>query len=388
MKDLVNKDLVNKIYTLKDNFILVGLTGKTGSGCSTISNILENGYQDYKAVNETDKYIQQKKDRIIKNFASKNFKNKKFYIIKPSTIIMMIFVFEKNIFFNEIESLMKLLLIDDTKEQELKIKCQYILSLYNIFKIFNSKESNFKEEFEDLLSDFQNKNKIKLIEIIKEKKTQYEKSLKNQSLDKLKNDIGSLFELDDKFDNSQIKITHKYKKIKKVTRKKIKNKFQLKIKIMNTFLEYLAKNENKKFIDLYEKYHTMIQTARLEKKLTIETLQVVGDLVRSQVDIFKLPNYINLMVKALRAKAKAKTKDAHCYIAIYSLKNPFEIVFFKERYSAYYTFSVHSKDEIIYSRFSNLDEIKEIHRKEMYQYNTEKQKDSLKLKLTLRTHNK
>ena len=61
------KNLVDKIYTLKNDFILIGLTGKTGSGCSTIANILKNGYIDYKAVNERDKYIQQKKDRIIKN---------------------------------------------------------------------------------------------------------------------------------------------------------------------------------------------------------------------------------------------------------------------------------------------------------------------------------
>ena len=381
------KDLVNKIYTLKDNFILVGLTGKTGSGCSTISNILESGYQDYKAVNESDKYIQQKKDRVIKNFANKNFKDKKFYIIKPSTIIMMIFVFEKNIFFNEIQSLIYLLNKKTDNEEELKTKCQYILNLYNIFKIFNSKDSDFNEQFEILLSDFKYSDKIELMKVIKEKKTKYDERLKNETLDELKNEISSLFKLDANFDNSHIKITDEYQKLEEITKEKVTYKLETKIKIMNIFLEYLAKNENEKFIDLYEKYNTIIQDKRTEGKLTTKTLQVIGDLVRSKVDIFKLPNYINFMIKALRAKAKAKSEDAPCYIAIDSLKNPFEIVFFKERYSAYYTFSIHSKDEVIYSRFSNLEEIKEIHKKEMYQSDKEKQKESLNSKEDFNSQN-
>ena len=128
------KNLVNQIYTLKNKFILIGLTGKTGSGCSTIADILKEGYIEYQAVNENDKYIQQKKDRIIKNYASKNFEDKNFYIIKPSTIIIMIFIFEKAIFFNEVRELKKLL--DENDIIKIKIKASNILKLYQIIKIF------------------------------------------------------------------------------------------------------------------------------------------------------------------------------------------------------------------------------------------------------------
>ena len=33
------KNKVSKIYENKENFLVIGLTGKTGSGCSTVSSI-------------------------------------------------------------------------------------------------------------------------------------------------------------------------------------------------------------------------------------------------------------------------------------------------------------------------------------------------------------
>lgn len=67
-----------------------------------------------------------------------------------------------------------------------------------------------------------------------------------------------------------------------------------------------------------------------------------------------------------------------CYIAIDSLKNPFEIVFFKERYSAYYTFSIHSKDETIERRLKDLGyNSQDIHKKEQNVDEKDKQKGSL-----------
>lgn len=33
-------EVVKQIYKLRQNFILIGLTGRTGSGCSTVAKIL------------------------------------------------------------------------------------------------------------------------------------------------------------------------------------------------------------------------------------------------------------------------------------------------------------------------------------------------------------
>lgn len=34
-------EVVQQIYKLRQNFILIGLTGKTGSGCSTVAKLLQ-----------------------------------------------------------------------------------------------------------------------------------------------------------------------------------------------------------------------------------------------------------------------------------------------------------------------------------------------------------
>ena len=41
-------EVVKQIYKLRQNFILIGLTGRTGSGCSTVAKVLETEYvQDF-----------------------------------------------------------------------------------------------------------------------------------------------------------------------------------------------------------------------------------------------------------------------------------------------------------------------------------------------------
>ena len=69
------KEKINKIYENRQNFIVIGLTGKTGSGCSTIAKILENGYINYNSYNCELSITQNKKASIINKFASENFKN-------------------------------------------------------------------------------------------------------------------------------------------------------------------------------------------------------------------------------------------------------------------------------------------------------------------------
>ena len=67
------KNKVRSIYKNREEFIVLGLTGKTGSGCSTVADILKNGYKEYNPVDCTLADIQSRKAEIIKKFASKNF---------------------------------------------------------------------------------------------------------------------------------------------------------------------------------------------------------------------------------------------------------------------------------------------------------------------------
>ncbi|MCF6331444.1 MAG: deaminase [Sulfurimonas sp.] len=394
------KKLVENIYSQKNKFIIIGLTGKTGSGCSTISNILNNGYVNYNSTNCEDTHIQNRKDNIIQNFASKNFINKKFQTIRPSTIIMMLFVFEKSIFLSQIKLLTGLL--EKGKEQIQKVKnnikvdklvdvdceiniewkkkikeeCRKILDLYSAFINFNiqnklDKTSKFEQLLNLLQNNYNEKNKLKLLKYIKATKKNYEIELLSQSLEDLVIEINTMLGCSFKPSN---KI---FKKIKYNKKHEVLKKSIIKKKLLNDVLIKLATSKTKShiFINLYEKYNKLIIQNRDDKKLSIRQLQVIGDLVREKVSIFELPEYTNLLIKAYRNISK---EQGYCYIVIDSLKNPFEIVFFKKRYSAYYTFSVHATDETIYERFSKKKiDIKAIHQKELNKDDTDKQKGSL-----------
>lgn len=402
------KNHVGKIYENREEFLVIGLTGKTGSGCTTVAKILEHGYKDYHATNCHDKDIQNRKDSIIKAFASKTFtfEDKKFKIIKPSTLMMMLFVFEKQILFGKIKPLKEILDKTDDEinalyennlnkfQEDIKNEIIILKELYKIIIKFN--ETQDLEGFEDFENNFNEQKDYKVKEnrnllsnYIHEKKKEYENKLLQQNKANLLEEINRLFSCnlcDDDF--NKIKETGEYITIEdgENNKEKIENKIEIKRKIIDEVLTYLAKNRSKCFVKLYEAYNKKITDKRENRELPIQQLQTIGDLVREQIDIFQLPNYTNLLIKAFRKIAKEEKKS--CYIVIDSLKNPFEILFFKERYSAYYTFSIHAKDEVIYERVSKEDiDIKAIHRKEMNEDEKGKQKGSLDSKKDFNSQN-
>ncbi|WP_419777658.1 deoxycytidylate deaminase [Malaciobacter marinus] len=304
----------------------------------------------------------------------------------------MLFIFEKSIFFTQIKILKELLEKTHEDKNEIKEESNKLLNLYKAFISFdiNNKldnKSNFEYYLNNLIENCSDKNKSLVLKYIKDKKNKYEKKLLNQNLENLIKEINTLFGSKLKSQNKLFKKV-KYKKINSPIndKNKILNKFKKKREIISKVLEYLAKNKSSIFIKLYNKYNNIILEKRKSKELSIPQLQVIGDLVREKIDIFQLPEYINLLIKSYRKQSKKKNK--YCYIAIDSLKNPFEILFFKERYSAYYTFSIHATDEIIYERFidTNID-IKSIHKKELNKDNTDKQKGSLDSKKDFNSQN-
>lgn len=90
-------DAINKLFNEKENLIILGLTGRTGSGCSTASDILRKGYEkldlEYiERYSETgdDKY----KFEIVKNYISKDDRWIPFTRIEGSCVILS-YIFEK-----------------------------------------------------------------------------------------------------------------------------------------------------------------------------------------------------------------------------------------------------------------------------------------------------
>ena len=403
------KEKINKIYENRQNFIVIGLTGKTGSGCSTIAKILENGYINYNSYNCELSITQNKKASIINKFASENFKNdnKKFKVIKPSTILIMLFLFDNKIIIEKISSVYKLLTktvksieSDDEynkKEESRKENLnKEINELKEINKILNvlQKEVKIFKNFFDFINtiDLEKEKDIgnQISKEIKKVKEIYEKKLAKETSEDISKEIRSMFNIGEELDLKEYKIYFDKFQLLKLEnfnqedlKKNIESKVELKREIFNNFLTKYSKENSENFINLYNDFNKKIQDLRQieedDKKLSTKDLQLIGDLVREYIDIYQLPTYCNFLIKAYREKAKKYNQS--CYIVIDSLKNPFEIVFFKERYSAYYTFSIHSKDEIIKQRLKNLkysnDDIDYIHRKEQNVDIKDKQKGSL-----------
>jgi len=89
MEEQLN-NIVEKIYKLRKNFVIIGLTGRTGSGCSTVAKILqtanpENLKSEYREVNSAPINNDIRKNRIIYRFILKNWNP--FVVVKASDFI-------------------------------------------------------------------------------------------------------------------------------------------------------------------------------------------------------------------------------------------------------------------------------------------------------------
>ena len=82
--------VIDQIYKLRQDFMVIGLTGRTGSGCSTVAGVLAKGaftelkseYKEFRS-GKIDNNV--RKSRIVYNFMKKHWKP--FTIIKASDVI-------------------------------------------------------------------------------------------------------------------------------------------------------------------------------------------------------------------------------------------------------------------------------------------------------------
>lgn len=82
--------IISNIYHLRENFAIIGLTGRTGSGCSTIAKLFSNsnfGKLNSPVPSEEHDGISndERKYKILYNFAKENWKP--FTVITVSDII-------------------------------------------------------------------------------------------------------------------------------------------------------------------------------------------------------------------------------------------------------------------------------------------------------------
>lgn len=312
----------NLLLEERQKFILIGLTGKTGSGCSTFANLLKS--EDFEKLNpplpKSFDFINndERKYEIVYKYLKTKWK--KFDLIKVSDIIT---TFILDYTFDEfVEKLLELKL-----KRKITGKYEYI----NI--IDESLKSNVKKE-----------------------------------LSKLKNNDS---------DNENSILTEKLKSIFDSTRDS-RNKvkcFYTHKELSNCNGQHPTPKDTSEAYNYYfhklPKFSKILRTYldRVEPKLSSQVFQAIGNNIRTSgtafdddftpSNIFELSQRINNLIKLVRDHDKKNNKNKESCIVIDAFRNPYETIFFKDRYSAFHLISINTLEKERRSRLNIQKELTE-----------------------------
>ncbi len=314
-------EAVKNLYSQRDTFILIGLTGRTGSGCTTVADILSKESMDrldlrsYKTCDYND--ADERKYSIIYRYMKEGKKWKKFTVIEASSVIF-----------------------------------SFIL------------EGTYNDLF-DFISQVGKKGEIKEIDNLKKKIVKAlddkyrDKELKNIKLDKIGKQYidekaKKIIESLNNFDNS--------KNIKKiidyftVTLKQKKNKFRDVLK--NRVIENVTDNKEQgeeKLYNLYTYFMQMVGNNIRSSGKYYEEEEIFGKEITVAERINKLVNAIKEYEKEINDKYNIKQENGNVNnnsvnhertrICIDALRNSIEIQYFRDRYRAFYVFAVNTENE-------------------------------------------
>jgi deoxycytidylate deaminase len=269
---------LSKLYDLRQNFIVIGLTGRVGAGCTTIADI----------------------------FTSKTFDEAKFPEPKEE--------------FTSVGN--------DNNNRKYKIA-------YNFLK--ENWEQFYKLKYSKVLSLIVFKQKLEDIEILLDKVSatfnQLNLSKEKECLLKLKNETN--FTFNSKEDLSNLEHSENYNLFESQQLNDFHSKFDDALKSVN-------------LINRIKILHTICNNQRYGGCYFCE-----GD--PTMESIYSIADEINSIVKGYRQKNGKK-----CKVIIDSLRNPFEIMYFKERFSAYFTLAVNPEEEIKEEQLSEKYETEEL----------------------------
>jgi len=261
---------LSHIYKNREEFIIIGLTGRTGAGCSFVSEIFstDNFEKTFPKSKKEKLDNNKRKYKISRNFLKHNWKP--FYTLKYNKILSLLVYSEK---LDNIDDLLR-----------------------TTFSEFNTKfgVSNFTKEKEELTT-LKNKTNFKTIDISSNEIELFE-----------------FFEKDNDF-------------------KEFHNSFHKALKVENEInriliLHNLCNNQRKGGC-----YHCS-----------------PDPLLES---IYSISKIINNVIKSYRKYNKKLNEP--CRVLIDSLRNPLEIMFFKERYSAFYTLAINPNEDVREKQLKN-----------------------------------
>lgn len=297
---------LSHIYSLRNNFTIIGLTGQIGSGCSEVAEQLAKGFNnaDFETPRAVGvdpessefKHNSYRKYRIVYNYAKENFKS---YSRINYKNVLLIFLLKYP--FND---LLQFLQSPDLKnEMEAKIPID--------------------DESLDLIAIVPNAN--------------------------FDNEIELLRELKDKFND----FSENYRSIegKQKSHPEELSKFFF----------------SSEFTAFCEAFYSILRKHSRVKRNRL--LQIVSNNLRKSGNPFSLESssaeYIFTIVELINAIIKSHRKfskdwdEERTQIVIDDLRSPIEIMYFKQRYAAFYTLAVNrkdsSRDAALYPKYQSPD---------------------------------
>lgn len=283
----MSNNIVDSIYKLRQSFLIIGLTGRTGSGCSTIAKLLNGTFADLYAPSPCDYAAphpnEKRKYSIVYNFLYKNWHS--FEIISASD---MLFFF---------------ILLEGTDN------------------FINAISASVKDSPAG-----------KTIELGDDLKQQFEKA------SEIANEINAFMEsresykLKDATDKGELK-----KKIEEYKRFLLKD-----IHVLRKAIDEKVVKETQD--TLFQKYQSWGNSIRRYGS--------ISNISNPTGDPSTLSRKINLVVKMLRDyNDYAGEEKRPTYVVIDALRNPYEVLYFRERYSSFYLMSVTTDEKV---RIENL----------------------------------
>lgn len=297
---------MNQIYSLRKNFTVIGLTGPMGSGCSKVAEFLSR---------EKDKFFDNNQVRNPKDI---NIKDAEGNVIYNNILFQRKF----NICYNYTKNNWDKYIFIDYK----KVILFYVLDYF-----INVKKCNdIKEELTNLII------------------SNFKKSMSDENFDDSKMLINKK-ELNKIFTKSNVKINDLVDEIKSIknTGGLLKIKTPKKLKSLHNVFFLPSSHFNKlciKLIKLFTEknyylrtlfFHQIACNIRTSGKPNTKGTKNCMDFVYNNAML------INRLIKAYKTYSE---DSGTCQIVINSLKNSLEIMYFKERYSAFYMIAVHSDE--------------------------------------------
>lgn len=384
---------MKNIMTQNEDFIIIGLTGRTGSGCTDAAKIFASSFKELEFPQITAGADGFKDDterdlRIIERYASEHWI--RFDIINSRTIISSFLLENINEFYEKI-------IIKNSKFEEFFSENT---TVKETSEISDGKKVNMmsdyiydriKEKLENDISKLDiSLNKLKIYELdsfknfIDDNKLSVEKieSADYTQIANLVDEISTLYtsENDESSRSRYIEeIESLLNIISLLTAKKIindskKEEFWGTISIINNIVDGAGDNSHEKLQGLYN--HRNLYSFVFAKTLMpcigdciydfinyfdlsyTKLFQKFGNSIRrygkivwnadtETSDIFSIPKRIVKFIKALRHPFSKKIKvNRPVRIAIDSIKSVFEANYLRERYSSFYLFAISSDDKI------------------------------------------